>query len=131
MHHQWVASYPSIAFIPGRFTQRGYLLPISGWHRAHPLLSKKHRMVRPSISDSHLRPPPHTQLGESSTRTAASQHEPNQLAEQYQTARMKLMFVRWFGRPFWTHTEIHLVVYTHCPLDGPAVHFGLTPRSTS
>jgi hypothetical protein len=45
-------------------------------------------------------------------------------------ARMKLMFVRWFGRPFWTHTDVHLLVYTYCSLDGSAVHFGLTPTST-
>ena len=50
---------------------------------------------------------------------------------QYQTAQMKLMFVRWFGRPFWTHTDVHLLAYTHCSLDGLAVHFGLTPTSIS
>ncbi len=49
------------------------------------------------------------------------------MGRQCQTARMKLMFVRWFGRPFWTHTDVHLLVYTHCSLDGSAVHFGLTP----
>jgi hypothetical protein len=49
---------------------------------------------------------------------------------QYQTARMKVMFVRWFGRPFWTHTDVHFLAYTHCSLDGSAVHFGLTPPST-
>jgi hypothetical protein len=52
------------------------------------------------------------------------------MGRQCQTARMKLMFVRWFGRPFWTHTDVHLLVYTHCSLDGSAVHFGLPPRFT-
>ena len=52
------------------------------------------------------------------------------MGRQCQTARMKLMFVRWFGRPFWTHTDVHLLVYTHCSLDGSAVHFGLTPTFT-
>jgi hypothetical protein len=52
------------------------------------------------------------------------------MGRQYQTARMKLMFFRWFGRPFWTHVDVHLLVYTHCSLDGSAVHFGLTPTST-
>ncbi len=81
-----------IACVPGRFTQRGYLLPISGWHRAHPLRSKKH----PSGS-SHANPllttmrwftimvtstSPHTRImrvkRKSSTCDAVSQHEPNQ-----------------------------------------------------
>ena len=51
VHHQWVASCPPIASVPGRFTQHGYLLPISGWHRAHPLCSEKD----PSCS-SHANP---------------------------------------------------------------------------
>jgi hypothetical protein len=45
------------------------------------------------------------------------------MGRQHQTARMKLMFVRWFGRPFWTHADVHLLVYTHCSSDGSAVHF--------
>lgn len=51
------------------------------------------------------------------------------MGRQHQTARMKLMFVRWFGRPFWTHADVHLLVYTHCSLDGSAVHLRLTPST--
>jgi hypothetical protein len=104
MHHQWVASYPSIASVPGRFTQRGYLLPISGWHRAHPLRSKKH----PSGS--------------------------------YHTNPL-LTIMRWFTIMVTStspHTRIIRVTTLHFHVasnrsnsDGSAVHFGLTPTSTS
>ena len=178
MHHQWVASYPSIASVPGRFTQRGYLLPISGWHCTHPLRLKKH----PSGS-SHTNPlftimrwftivvtstSPHTRIirvtmlhfhvasnrtkfgwfgrpfwthayvdllihsqKKGKTRLVLLHRSTSQTnVATVSVARMKLMFVRWFGRPFWTHTDVHLLVYTYCSLDGSAVHFGLTPTST-
>jgi hypothetical protein len=76
------------------------------------------QMVRPSILDSHRRPSPrihslfvrwfgrpfwtpakvHPQIPgihskESSTCTAASQREPKPMGRQYQTARMKLVFI--------------------------------------
>ena len=160
MHHQWVASYPSIASVPGRFTQRGYLLPISGWHCTHPLRLKKH----PSGS-SHTNPlftimrwftivvtstSPHTRIirvtmlhfhvasnrtkfgwfgrpfwthayvdllihsqKKGKTRLVLLHRSTSQTnVATVSVARMKLMFVRWFGRPFWTHTDVHLLVYT-------------------
>ena len=91
----------------------------------------KIRMVRPSILDSRLRRPPHTQSKKGKTRLVLLHRSTSQTnVATVSVARMKLMFVRWFGRPFWTHTDVHLLVYTHCSLDGSAVHFGLTPTST-
>ncbi len=43
------------------------------------------------------------------------------MGRQCQTARMKLMFVRWFGRPLWTHADVHLLAQTHCSLEVSAV----------
>jgi hypothetical protein len=89
------------------------------------------RMVWPSILDSRPCPPPHAQSKREKLDLyccIAARAKP--MGRQWQTAQMKLMFVRWFGRPFWTHTDVHLLVYTHCSLDGSAVHFGLPPRFT-
>jgi hypothetical protein len=49
--------------------------------------NKNIQMVRPSLMDSRLRPPPHTLSKESSTVRAKP------MGRQYQTARMKLMFI--------------------------------------
>jgi hypothetical protein len=49
--------------------------------------NKNIQMVRPSLMDSRLRPPPHTLSKEGSTVRAKP------MGRQYQTARMKLMFI--------------------------------------
>jgi hypothetical protein len=117
---------------------RGYVhLSIHTHHTCHDaslsccIQPYKIRMVRPSILDSRLRRPPHTQSKKrkNSTCTAASQHEPNQCGDSISRSnethvrqmvrpsildshrrpspRIHLLFVRWFGRPFWTHADVH------------------------
>jgi hypothetical protein len=55
MHHyaSMGGIVPFHRILPGRFTQRSYLLPISGWHRAHPLRSKTKKH---SSGSSHTNP---------------------------------------------------------------------------
>jgi hypothetical protein len=108
LHHQWVASYPSIASVPGRFTQRGYLLPISGWHRAHPLRSKINKIKKTSGS-SHTNPLLSIMRWFTIMVTSTSPH----------TCIIRV-------------TMLHFHVASNCTnSDGSAVHFGLTPTSTS
>jgi hypothetical protein len=107
MHHQWVASYPSIASVPGRFTQRGYLLPISGWHRAHPLQSKKH----PSGS-SHTNPllTGNNRMVHHHGYVHLSTHTHHMCHDASLSCCIQLYKFGWFGHPFWTHAYIHLLL---------------------
>jgi hypothetical protein len=56
------------------------IIHVTGWFTSCYIQPHKFKiqMVRPSLIDSRLRPPPHTHSKESSTCTAASQREPNQ-----------------------------------------------------